>query len=285
MITSGKKERIFSLFLLLVFFLKISDNMIAQVDRVISVSPGVTASLIYFGYGDKIVGVTSYDYSAEELKAVENIGGMFSPNIEKIVYLKPDYVIFQSHYDDRLVSQLEKIGIKTLKLESPTNIEEIILSLEDIISIFSDDSTKDTANLRLENLKSKIERSRERASQIKKRPKIFYFLGLGHHIYTAGRETFIDDIITTAGGMNIVEEKGWSYPLEALIIEDPDFILTSSQNWEAIKKDSRFGKLSAVKNDSVILIDERLITLPTPESLTDGLEIIQKAVLEFNLSD
>lgn len=290
MITHMRRERVISLFILLSIFFEITPLGFAQrefspkgAERIISISPGITSSMIYLGYGDKVVGVTDYDRNIISLKESKSVGSMFSPNVEKIVYMKPDYVIFQSHYEKRLVSQLEKMGIGTLKLESPKNIEDILLSLEKIISIFPEDFSKERAELKLAKLKSEVEERKKIGQGIEKRPKIFFFLGFGHHIYTAGRETFIDDIIAAAGGVNIVEEKGWSYPLEALIVQDPDYILTSSHKWENIKKDSRFARLSAVRENKVILIDDNLITLPTPDTLTKGLEIIQKAVLDFNL--
>lgn len=278
------KERIFSLFALLIaIFFSNSLTIFAKISKkVISVSPAVTETIYYLGYGETLLARSDFCQYPQEVKKLESIGSMLNPNLEKIIYDKPNYVIFQSHFDRRIVRQLEKMGIKVLEMESPKNIQEIFERFEKILSIYPEDEKKILSEKKLNQLKEKVEKIVQIGKIQKKSPKIFFYLGSGHLEYTAGKDTFIDDIIENAGGKNIVKEKGWTYPLEALLIDEPDYIITSEQKWKEMKNSSRYTKLTAVQKGKVIFLEEEIINLPTPRALTIGLETIQKAVLEFN---
>lgn len=278
------KEREFSLFALIItlFFTISLKSFTENGIKVVSVSPAVTETIYYFGYGDTLMARTDYCQYPEEVKNIQSIGNMFSPNLEKIIYQKPDYVIFQSHFDKRLVRQMEKMDIKVLGMESPENIQEIFGRFEKILNIYPENEKKIQGRERFQELKKRVDEIVERGKNQRKSPKIFFYLGSGHLEYTAGKGTFIDDIIEKAGGQNIVKEKGWSYPLEAILIDNPDYIIASKIKWEEMRNSSRYRNLTAVQKRKVILLEEEIITLPTPRALTIGLETIEKAVLEFN---
>lgn len=279
-----KRERISSLFALVItIFFSINLLIFGEPQiKVVSVSPAVTETIYYFGYGNTLMARTDYCQYPEEAKKLQSIGNMFSPNLEKIVYQKPDYVIFQSHFDMRLVRQIEKMGIKVLGMESPENVEEIFSRFEKILSIYPEDEKKIQGKKIMTDLEERVEKIVLRGKNQKKSPKIFFYLGSGHLEYTAGKGTFIDDLIEKAGGINIVQEKGWSYPLEAILIDNPDYIIASRVRWEEMKNSSRYKNLTAVQKEKVIFLEEEIINLPTPRALTEGLETIEKAVLEFN---
>lgn len=280
--TIHKKERLFSLFTLILLLFFTVQKESRALTKVVSISPAVTEIIYYFGYGETLLARTDYCQYPEEVKKLPSIGNMFSPNLEKIIYQKPDYVIFQSHFDGRIVRQMEKMGIQVLGMESPKSIEEIFDGFENILKIYPEDEKKSKGREKLESLKKRVEKIAEKGKSQKKSPKIFFYLGSGHLEYTAGKDTFINDIIEKAGGVNIVKERGWSYPLEALIIDEPDYIIASKNRWKEMKNSSRYKNLTAVKNEKVIILEEEIINLPTPRALTIGLEAIQKAVLEFN---
>jgi len=64
----------------------------AKIDRAISLAPNLTEMIFAVGAGDKLVGVTSYCNYPPEAKKLEKIGDTQTPNIEKIIALKPQVV-------------------------------------------------------------------------------------------------------------------------------------------------------------------------------------------------
>lgn len=282
-------KRFFEFLLTFLFFVnfsfsqdKIDDKVNSENKKVtvISLSPAITETLFYFGYGENIIGRTDYCTYPSEAKQISSMGSMFSPNVEKIVYIKPDYIIFQSHYDKRLKKQVEDMGLKTLTLETPTSIKEILEDYAIILSIFNVDLDK---NEKFIAIKRNIEMLIENGKKIKNRPKIYYSLGSGHVEYTAGKGSFIDDAINIVGGKNIVEDSGWTYPLEALIVKQPDIIIISKVKYEAMLSNSKYNQLEALKDsERVIIAEEDEITISTPRLLLITLNKIQKAILDFN---
>jgi iron complex transport system substrate-binding protein len=66
------------------------------------------------------------------------------------------------------------------------------------------------------------------------RPKVFFLLGLPG--FTAGQHSFIDDLITLAGGVNVARDIRQPYPdvsAEWLLESDPDVIV--------VARDTQFG--------------------------------------------
>ena len=93
---------------------------------------------------------------------------------------------------------------------------------------------------------------------------------------TAGRDTFIDDMITIAGGKNIGASAGSGFPnfsTEVLVQEDPAVYIADSGSMSEpgdIDKRPGFSELTAVKDGKVFVIDDNLIARPGPR-LAEGL--------------
>src|SRR6185437_10035793 len=61
--------------------------------RIVSLAPSVTETIFALGFGDRLVGVTSYcDYPAAA-KQLPKIGSFTNPSLEAIVAKRPDLVI------------------------------------------------------------------------------------------------------------------------------------------------------------------------------------------------
>jgi iron complex transport system substrate-binding protein len=61
--------------------------------KVVSLAPSVTETIFALGFGDRLVGVTTYcDYPAEARK-LPKIGDFMNPSLEAVIAKKPDLVI------------------------------------------------------------------------------------------------------------------------------------------------------------------------------------------------
>ena len=86
--------------------------------------------------------------------------------------------------------------------------------------------------------------------------------------FTAGGDTFINDLIAMAGGRNIAAGvKGWSYSLEALMSENPDFIIIRREDSATFCNTKPYTRLDAVKNGRVVAIESATIDLQTPRNI------------------
>ncbi|MGB9839404.1 ABC transporter substrate-binding protein [Thermovenabulum sp.] len=252
--------------------------------RIISLSPSNTEILFALGLGDKVVGVTNYCDYPEEAKSKEKIGDFSNPNIEKIISLNPDLVLATTMHE-KPVKRLEELKIPVIVLE-PKNLEDM---LDSLILVGKATGREKNAIELVDSLKKRIDAVKEKVSSLPedKKPTVFYELWPSP-ITTVGPGTFVDDLITKAGGKNIASDSDKPYPVygqEVIIAKNPDIIIfshhgtngTNEQTKEDIVKRPGWSNINAVKNDKVFYVDENIIQRPTPR-LVDGLEQFAKII-------
>lgn len=247
-----------------------------QPERVIDAAPSVTDFLIKLGYANKIVGVTKYDSYTK----AENIGLLYPLNLEKIVSLKPDVVFMFGGFQLPQYEKLTKLGIKAFVLNAK-NLNGVYRDIIDVATIMG--NPKKGQKL-VKALSSKVMKIAEAAYKIpiSKRPKVFY--GSPYkQIWTAGMGSFLNEIISLAGGVNITGNyagpNGW-LPVspEFVVSQDPDIILVpyyaphgQKAAIKAFRDYPAFKDLRAVKEGHVYAINGNIASQPNTK-LVDLLE-------------
>lgn len=245
--------------------------------RIISTAPSVTEILFALGLEEKIVGVTTLCNYPEEAKTKEKIGTFQSPNIEKILSLKPDLIVATGGVQRQVVEKLEQLGVPVF-VSYPGTLEDVIKSIYTIGRICgAEKSAKELAF----NLKLRIAKVTTKVSKAKTKPKVFF--ELWHEpLMSAGPGSFIDDLIKKAGGINIAGSAKSAYPifsLEQLVKEDPDVIIGAESSMGGnpleISKRPGWDALKAVKNQRIYTINDDIVFRSGPR-LVLALEIIAK---------
>jgi len=116
--------------LLLPFFLYASE-------RIITLAPSRSESVLDLGKGDELIGVSEYSSWPKEVQNITKVGGYSNPSLERILSLNPSLVIGQGKYS-HTINQLKELGIKTLSLEMKT-IEDIKDSIRTIAAELKSD--------------------------------------------------------------------------------------------------------------------------------------------------
>lgn len=243
--------------------------------KIISLAPSITELIYALGKGDKLVGRTDYCDYPEEVKKAPSIGSLTDPNIEKIVELQPDLVVASTHFKEDVAKKLEDLGIKVVVLYNAENFDgayDTITTFGQIIN------AQDKAGELVSGMKEKIEGIKEKVKGAET-PKVYYVVGFGKDgDYTATGETFIAQMIEMAGGENIAKDAtGWTYSLEKIIENDPEYIIISKNYGmkEQFIGTEGYKELSAVKNNKVIEIDNNILDRQGPR-LAEGIETLAK---------
>ena len=241
---------------------------------IVSMAPNITEILYAIDLGDSIVGRTDYDTYPAEVEQVESIGAPMEPDVEKIIGLQPDYVVYVYPNPD-LYSKIEEAGIETVQFEEVATVDEIYGLIEQVGATFGqEDKAKQVAT----ELKNQITAVAEKVAQADP-VSVYYVVGFGSDgDFTATGDTFIHQLVTMAGGDNIAKDAtGWSYNLESLISADPSVIITSNK-WDMkqnfINADN-YAQLTAVKQDKVYEIDGDLVEFQGPR-IAQGIEALAK---------
>ncbi len=236
---------------------------------IISLSPGITETIFALGYGDRLIGRTSFcDYPPEALQ-VTPVGSLTEPDIEAIVALSPDIVIASTHFPEDVMNRLIAAGQKVAVLMGQESFQGVYDGVIRPASILVGDP--DAGELLISLMQDTVTRALDTVAGFSENPSVYYVVGFGEGgDWTAGGDTFISEMIEMAGGKNIASDvNGWSFSIEAIVDRDPDLILVPGWAIDVFPVTPIYSDLRAVKNGSVVGIDENSIVRQGPR-LADG---------------
>ena len=259
----------------------------AHPQRVVSLSPAVTEIIYALGAQDILVGRTDFCEYPPEAQAIPSIGGISNLNIEKILSLNPDLVISGSMVGKKVTDQMDQMGTPMVCVIEKPHFEALYDNIAAIGRLVGKEHEADSLNSLLQqrvNYELRISNSEDdsnskfKIQNSKLTPKVYYVVGFGPAgNFTAGGNTFINDIIRMAGGQNIAEDvEGWSYSLEALVDADPDYIIVRREDSAAFCSMKPYNTLSAVREGRVIGIVSGTFDLQVPRNIDAILYLRQR---------
>lgn len=252
-------------------------------ERYVSLTPATTEILFALGLEEKIVGVTTFCNYPPEAKKKPKVGTFSDPNIEQILFLKPSLVFTTGLEQAPSIIRLRNAGLKVM-VSDPKTIAEFFASLRAIAAVTGTQEKAEALvcalELRLKEVKRKV---KEKAQE--QRPSVF--IEIWHDpIMTAGRGSFVDEVIRLTGARNIACDVPRSYSRfssEEIIARNPDIIILcymirSDTAQEFLTRRLGWGQIKAVKNKRIIDdIDPDLLLRPGPR-IIDGLEMLYRKV-------
>lgn len=238
--------------------------------RIVSLAPNITEILFALGLEKKIVGVTRYCNYPRQAQKKERIGGMVDPDLEKIISLQPDLVIAFRGNPLRVIRRLKNLQLSVFVLEQGTTLESVFSLIKRIGLITHRE--KPAASL-VEDLDKDYKRVLNRLERVKHIPKVYINIH-GKGLWTCGRDSFLNDLVYKAKGINIAGEttRAWIvYNLEEIIHQDPEYIIVitkSQKDFAAIKewfiREAHLEDTRAISKKNIYYLDEDLITRPGP---------------------
>ena len=198
----------------------------ATPNRIISTSPAITEILFALGAGDRVVGVTDFCSYPEKACLLPSIGGPLNPSTETWLTLKPDLIIIQE--DSEIIQKSAKIFRIPSLTVSFSNLRNILTS----IHIIADSLQVSEAGHQLtEKIKIRINDYRSRLKELKPRQVLMLLSDTNdpsRDLYAVGRGTFLNELLTIAGGENVLPDTMAKYPKiskEYIIAKSPEIII------------------------------------------------------------
>jgi iron complex transport system substrate-binding protein len=254
----------------------------APVRSVVSLTASNTETLYAIGAGPQVIGRDSFSDYPAAAKAVQDIGGsMGKYDTEAIVALHPDLVLAGEINTPELVSSLEKLGLTVYYLPNPATLEEMYGNLETVGQLTGHSSK---AVALVDSLKKRVAAVDSRIVALDYRPTVYYELDATDPAkpFTAGPGTFVDLLISRAGGANIgrgLTSQWAQISLEQLVMDNPDIIVLGDSAYgvtvDSLKQRTGWAGLAAILNGRVFPFDDNLVSRPGPR-LVDGLEAMAK---------
>jgi iron complex transport system substrate-binding protein len=258
-----------------------------KIERAISLAPSLTEMIFAIGAGDKLVGVTTYCNYPTEAATIEKVGDTQTPNIEKIIALRPQIIFISTASQLEAFSKiLEEQGIAVYVTSSRT-LEDVFENLNKLGDLFG---KGDHASSLVVALAGRASRVRDQANYdrertpipMKNKPRVFVQISR-EPLFTIGRESFLTEIVESAGGISTTRDIATAYPKiskETALALDPDVILLSDSE-DNLEPSEVFASSPAVKNGRVYKINADIISRPGPR-LVDALEEIARDLRSQN---
>lgn len=242
--------------------------------RIVSLAPNATEMLFALGLGERIVGVTNYCNYPPEAKRKPKVGGYARPNAERILSMRPDLVVASRGNPPEVLRQVERAGVPVYGAD-PQTINQVIALARKLGRLTG---RRQPGERIAADLARRVEAIRSRSASLpeEQRPQVLLVVS-DEPLFVAGSETFIDDLIRTAGGRNAAAGyRGFSkLGREAAAMLAPDVILTTLPDDRAVDriKHSPLGRSPAAREGRIYALNEDIISRPGPR-VADALEQI-----------
>jgi len=228
--------------------------------RVVTLAPSAAQTMWEIGARDTVVGVSKYaSYldgadSRAQLSTTEQL-----VSVEAVAHRSPDLVLAPNIVDPETIESLRDIGITVYAFRKAETIDDVAADTRLIGRLTGHCSA---ANDTAADMQARIDVARQ-AAEGQDRPDVIY-LFFGH---TAGQGTFIDELITAAGGDNVAANAnvtGYQQVDGEFVLEqDPDWIVKNSANPVGIDG-AMLNQTTAGEQNQTVVVQIQHINQPAP---------------------
>ena len=243
--------------------------------RIVSLVPSVTDWIVALGVADRLVGRTRYD-TAAILREIPSVGGMLDPSIELLVSLAPDLVLVGTGTEAAATrASLRRLGVRThpVAVETIGDVHGTLTELGRLLDV-----APPAAVLQRRVAEALAVTRGAYADRV--RVRVLYVVWASPPI-TAGAGTFIDELITIAGGENVFRDAPAAWPpvtYETIVARDPDIIvwpqgLAGVRSVEELARRPGWAKVPAVGDGRVVFVAGHLFERPGPNLMVAAAEL------------
>lgn len=240
--------------------------------KVVSLVPSVTEIVYAVGVGKMLVGNTNQEDFPEAAKSVYKVGDFMSPDLERIVALRPGLVFLTLPMHRQLLDKLNEMKVPVY-VSRPADIEAVFREIDTVARLLGRKAAG-------ESLVAGMRRRLDSIPAFADTPRAYVEIS-GTPLMTAGGGTFINELLVRAGGRNVFASSMQEYPVvdpEAVVRADPDVILLLHPDMSVRDVAGRvgWGGMDAVKHGRIYdKLDEDLLFRPGPR-IVEGVVLLAK---------
>lgn len=227
-------------------------------ERIVSMIPSSTETVCAEDACGRLVGVDTYSNYPVSVRKLPHPGNGLQPDIEAIVALKPDLVLTDA-FSTRLVDKLTALGIPTYA-GTAQSYEEVFQEFRTIGKLINEEAPAAVLTGRVQGAVEAVQ------SMVAGLPRPTVYYELDATPYSVGPTSYIGQLITMAGGMDIVPAAKGQYPQldpEFIVRQNPDVIIladaTHGVTLRSITARPGWADLIAVTHHRVIALSQTQI--------------------------
>ncbi len=238
-------------------------------ERIISLSPSNTEIAFALGLGDRIVGATEFCNYPPAAAEKQRVGGFDGPNMELILELEPELVLASSLHKEA-VEQLATLGIPVLVIV-PESLASVYAAMELIAEAAG---VPEKAAEVITGMQTELAQIQEKLADLPEEEKVrVYYEVWNDPLMSVGTTSFIHEIITLAGGVNIFDDITDNFPTvsgEVIAERNPQVILYPffhggvELSAEVLAERPGWGRISAIENERIYGVTDDIFSRPGP---------------------
>jgi iron complex transport system substrate-binding protein len=256
--------------------------------RIICLTEEPTEVLYALGEEDRIVGISGFTVRPTRARREKpRVSAFTSAKVDRILALQPDFVVGFSDIQADIAQALIKSGIEVW-ISNHRSVDGILGYVRRLGAMVG---AADRAERYALELEAHVERVRQSASLLSRRPRV-YFEEWDEPLITCIR--WVSELIGIAGGDDVFPERAVCALAKDRILGDPgevirrapDIILGSwcGKRFRPENVVSRAGweVVPAVRDGELHEIKSPIILQPGPAALTDGLDAIHRIIAQWS---
>jgi iron complex transport system substrate-binding protein len=249
---------------------KRSPTVISAAQRpvVASLVPAATDLILCIGAGDHLAGISNFDHERPELAGLPRVGDYQSVDWERLELIRPQ-ILFIFQKPDRIPEGMRQkadaLGIRLINVRTE-RLEDVFSAMKMLGHELNEPAKADAS---IERLRNQLDRVRRRVAGLTPVKTLFVFDTAARNV--VGPDTWLDDLLTIAGGQNVASEFNNRYPeidpeklkslapqaiIQLLPDATPQVLQQAKQRWESL------NELAAVKNNRLITLTDWYIMQP-----------------------
>jgi iron complex transport system substrate-binding protein len=247
----------------------------AEISRIVSTAASNTEILAGLGVGGKLVGIDSMSAGIDGVSADAVVMDMFfAVNLEEIIALAPCVVVASDINIRGGENPFDTLGLSGISVVFIPTANRVADIYDDIAFLAQLTGTAANGNAMINAMKREVDGIVSMVPAAQGRQTVYFEISPAPWLFTLGNETFINDLIYLAGGVNIFNDmQGWFEPNEEEIItRNPAVIFTNVDYMDdavgEIRSRAAWGGIDAVMNGRVYQINADSSSRATQNSLT-----------------
>jgi len=244
--------------------------------RLVALAPSITEIIFALGQEARLQGVTQFSDYPAAARSLPKIGSYIHLDLERIMALRPDLCIgIKDGNPKYAVDRLTELGIPVYVVD-PRNLAGLMQSIREIGELLG---ASDQAQRLVADMQRRLDQIKALVTKHPDRPKVFLQIGISP-IVSAGSNTFLDELISRAGGQNLAAgaEAYPRFSKEQVLALQPEIIIITSMTrggaFEQIKAEwSQWPHLPAAQNQRIFVVDSDIFDRPSPRMIK-ALEVL-----------
>jgi iron complex transport system substrate-binding protein len=254
------------------------------INRIVSTAPSNTEIISDLGQARKLVAIDRHSANVTGIpEGLPQLDFLY-PDAEVIIKLEPDIIIANGHNatgtGEDPFRLLREMGIPVAYISMSKNIEDIYLDIAFIADLVQVQKTGEEV---IDSMKVQVAKISQKTAYIDVKRTVYFEVSAAPDMFTFGKDSFLNDMISVIGARNIFENDNWiiSPSAEVIIERNPDVILTNvnyiSDPIGEIKRRPGFNHINAVINNRICQIDTDSSVRPSTRIIS-ALRQMSKAV-------